>query len=1070
MDYAERTLRVEWDREGLLRSVVWLTPEGQRQLLVYEYDRYGFLLGGKDAYGKAFAFSYDDAGYMTRKVNRRGHAFEYAYDGAGRCTRARGEHGEVALLLTYLPTKQCTLVTHEENGAQWWYRYEPTGTLLEIEDPYGGIRSFQLDERGQPVAEVDATGQVYPYVRDAAGAVLGKRDPTGHVRPLDAAPHEVAAALEYEGPEVALEWEHGRLVPLGFDVPWSGSLPPQVPAAARAALAGAEVAGVEREHRDAFDTLVRVEKSMGGEVLRRTYRYDGTGNLERYTDFDGGTWEYVFREWTACVEAHDPLGGVTRFERSGWNDLLGVVDPGGTESRYEYDLKRRLVTVQRHDKVRERYTYDAVDRLSAKLRGDGTPLVQYTHGPGALLQKRATCDGQEETFEHDARGYKTLAANAAGECRFEHTAAGRRKADLRDDEGVRVRFAGERVLGIQTLGVGVQYHYPSGDTVLVVDPTDRVHRVQRLGAGIVQRDLASGVTEVSQHDGRGHCLSKTRFRGGADRVERPWTRRFWRSGEGDLRAREDSLRGTTRYAYDAAHRLATVTHADGRQEAYTHDAAGNLRAKPGLRDAHVGGRDDGLVQLDRGNRLYRANGDRFEYDERDHVQSRSGTWGKLVYEHDALDRLRRISFAAAEAGEAYPPGHPAYGLEIHRYGAPETVWEADYDALGRRTEVRAYGRDADGARVCERSRFWWYGDRLAAEEGPTGSLRVYVYIDERALVPFMAVDYASREEATERPEDGERYYYFTDHRGCPERVEDDDGEVVWEATVHPYGECEVHVGADFHQPLRFPGHYHDATTGLHCNRFRYYSPELGRYLESDPIGIQGGLNLYGYCADGNPLRDVDLRGLSGCPDDCPPQATPEGGADSEGTGADQTATSSDVPPSRRSLDDMGEAELQEHCRARADELRAEIERQYDARTANNCTVCVAVVEPSNGGRRRVVVTTSRDDGRLPPRARGALQDGESNPPTRPALRERQGQLVEVDPDTNDTIGGYTRGNANNDYSGDTRHHGEQRALYGGAMSEGERVVAASHSNLGGCCPGCRRAMGSDADVIDPARR
>ncbi|MEZ4326108.1 MAG: RHS repeat-associated core domain-containing protein [Polyangiales bacterium] len=432
----------------------------------------------------------------------------------------------------------------------------------------------------------------------------------------------------------------------------------------------------------------------------------------------------------------------------------------------------------------------------------------------------------------------------------------------------------------------------------------------------MQRDLASGVTEVSQHDGRGHCLSKTRFRGGADRVERPWTRRFWRSGEGDLRAREDSLRGTTRYAYDAAHRLATVTHADGRQEAYAHDAAGNLRQKPGLRDAHVGGRDDGLVQLDRGNRLYRANGDRFAYDERDHVCARQGAWGKLVYEHDALDRLRRISFAAAMAGEAYPPGHPAYGLEIHRYGAPETVWEADYDALGRRTEVRAYGVGADGQRVCERSRFWWYGDRLAAEEGPTGSLRVYVYIDERALVPFMAVDYASREEATERPEDGDRYYYFTDHRGCPERVEDDDGEVVWEATVHPYGECEVHVGADFHQPLRFPGHYHDATTGLHCNRFRYYSPELGRYLESDPVGITGGLNLYGYCADGNPLRDVDLRGLNKpCPGNCPQQAPPEQGAGREGT--DQASNTER---------EHGPEEVSVETLQRARELQAESER------------------------------------------------------------------------------------------------------------------------------------------------
>ncbi|MCA9578004.1 MAG: RHS domain-containing protein, partial [Myxococcales bacterium] len=171
-----------------------------------------------------------------------------------------------------------------------------------------------------------------------------------------------------------------------------------------------------------------------------------------------------------------------------------------------------------------------------------------------------------------------------------------------------------------------------------------------------------------------------------------------------------------------------------------------------------------------------------------------------------------------------------------------------------------------------------------------------------ALVPFMAVDYASREEATERPEDGDRYYYFTDHRGCPERVEDDDGEVVWEATVHPYGECEVHVGADFHQPLRFPGHYHDATTGLHCNRFRYYSPELGRYLESDPVGIQGGLNLYGYCADGNPLRDVDLRGLSGCPDDCPPQAAPE-----EGPAAEEVRLSPNGQPMvlRPSLDGTG---------------------------------------------------------------------------------------------------------------------------------------------------------------------
>ena len=60
-------------------------------------------------------------------------------------------------------------------------------------------------------------------------------------------------------------------------------------------------------------------------------------------------------------------------------------------------------------------------------------------------------------------------------------------------------------------------------------------------------------------------------------------------------------------------------------------------------------------------------------------------------------------------------------------------------------------------------------------------------------------------------------------------------------------------------PLRFPGHYYDAETGLHDNRFRSYSPELGRYLQSDPLGLAGGANLYAYPS--NPLTDVDLLGL-----------------------------------------------------------------------------------------------------------------------------------------------------------------------------------------------------------------
>ena len=103
------------------------------------------------------------------------------------------------------------------------------------------------------------------------------------------------------------------------------------------------------------------------------------------------------------------------------------------------------------------------------------------------------------------------------------------------------------------------------------------------------------------------------------------------------------------------------------------------------------------------------------------------------------------------------------------------------------------------------------------------------------------------------------YYIHPNHLGSPLAVTDPSGAVVWRANSDPFGKANVTIST-VTMNLRLPGQYFDAETGMHYNYFRDYDPISGRYLQSDPIGLAGGINTYAYALS-NPLRYFDAEGL-----------------------------------------------------------------------------------------------------------------------------------------------------------------------------------------------------------------
>ncbi len=393
---------------------------------------------------------------------------------------------------------------------------------------------------------------------------------------------------------------------------------------------------------------------------------------------------------------------------------------------------------------------------------------------------------------------------------------------------------------------------------------------------------------------------------------------FTYDAKGNIASKTQTINGTaftTSYTYNEQDKLKTQTYPSGKVLTYDYNAQGELNSisidgTPFITDIQTN--QNGLVSYTYTDgtthtRAYDTNGrvtkliypdytETVNYNEVSNITSITADESTKQFDYDLVDRLikydhnvtdyQRFTYDAngnrltqnqeVNKSQSYLYTENTNTLEqiIHTLRVDENTTQTEkeihytydktgniindgthtytYDGRNRLTKVDdniSYQYNYDNQRVSKTvgdtiTYYIYEAHKLIGEYDQEGNIvKEYVYYNDTPIAITTNTD---------------THKIYADHLDTPRRVTDNTNTIVWSWESKPFGEDKP--TGSYTLNLRFSGQYFDAETKTHYNINRDYNPITGRYIQSDPIGFDGGSNTFLY-ANGNSVRFVDESGL-----------------------------------------------------------------------------------------------------------------------------------------------------------------------------------------------------------------